>query len=307
VFEPYSPDQAVHAPRPRARSGTIRLVSHAARDEPVTQARTGHVVPAVLALVVGVVAVFAPRYGHDLGWLATVVALQALLIWAFVLGTAIPGRIGGLLLSAGAAATADGLLLADKSTSLAPMLTVYGLLFPVLFLHQLARGVVRARVTESLAGVAAGAVAAAALAPLLELRQVSPPVASAALLAGAAGLLGGRVLDLLSPGEAFGEGVFHGLVGVVGATVAGGVAAIARLRHYPGHGDPAVSTLGAGLLGAGIGVTVGLVAVGAAYVAVTAHPRRTPFASLTLPVLKVLLPLAATTPVAYLLGLVVTG
>jgi hypothetical protein len=56
-----------------------------------------------------------------------------------------------------------------------------------------------------------------------------------------------------------------------------------------------------------VGVTAGLLAVGAAYVTVTVRPRRTPFAPFTLPLLKVLLPLAATAPVAYLLGLVVTG
>jgi hypothetical protein len=281
-------------------------VSHAAREDAGAQARTGHALPAVLALLIGALAAFAPRLG-DRGWLAAIGLLQLVLLWAYVYGTAIPGRIGCLLLGASAGAGADALLLHDKTTTLTPLLVVYGLLLPALFLHQLTRGVVRTQVTLSLAGVAVGAVAVATLAGLLELRQVSPPVASAALLAGAAGLLAGRVLDLISPGDTFGEGIFHGLIGVAGATVAGAVAATARLHHVGTHGDPSVSTVGAGLLGAGIGVTVGLVAVGAAYVAVTARPRRAPFVSLTLPVLKVLLPLAATTPVAYLLGLVVTG
>jgi hypothetical protein len=259
-----------------------------------------------VALAVAGIAVGGARFG-DRGWLVTVGLLQLALVWAFVMGTAIPGRIGGLLLGAGSGIAADALLLADRHEGLTPLLTVYALLFPALFLHQLGRGVVRAKVTESLAGVAVGSVAVGALAGLLELRQVSPPVASAALLAGAAGLLAGRVLDLVRPGEAFGEGVFHGLIGVVGSTLAGAVTAVVRLYHFEGNGDPSVGPAGAGLLGAGIGVTVGFVAVGAAYVAVTARPRRAPFAPLTLPVLKVLLPLAATTPVAYLLGLVVTG
>jgi hypothetical protein len=281
-------------------------VSHAAREETGTETRTGHVLPAVLALLIGALAVFAPRLG-DRGWLGAVGLLQLGLVWSYVLGTGIPGRIGGLVLGVASGAAADALLLHDQTTTLVPLLTVYGLLLPALFLHQLTRGVVRAQVTESLAGVAVGAVAVTLLGGLLELRQVSPPVASAALLAGAGGLLAGRLLDLSYPGDAFGEGIFHGLIGVAGSTVAGAAAAVARLHHFGTHGDPSVSTVGSGLLGAGIGVTVGLVAVGAAYVAVTARPRRAPFATLTLPVLKVLLPLAATIPVAYLLGLVVTG
>jgi hypothetical protein len=282
-------------------------VSHAAREETgTTGARTGHVLPAVLAVAIGGTGIIAPHFG-DRGWLAAIGTLQLVLVWAYVMGTAIPGRIGGLVLGAASGIAADALLLADRTTTLVPLLTVYGLLFPALLLHQLTRGVVRENVTESLAGVAAGCVGVAALAGLLELRQVSAPVAAAALLAGACGLLAGRLLDLVSPGRAFGEGVFHGVVGVAGSTAAGAVAAVLRLRGYGGPTDPEVHTLGAGLLGAGIGVTVGLVAVGAAYVAVAARPRRTPLAALTLPVLKVLLPLAATTPVAYLLGLVVTG
>lgn len=282
-------------------------MSHAAREESVTTGgRTGHLLPAGLAVAIGAAALVAPHFG-DRGWLAAIGVLQLVLVWAYVMGTAIPGKVGGLVLGIASGAAADALLLADKTTTLVPLLTVYGLLFPALLLHQLARGVVRATVTESLAGVAAGCVAVAALAGLLELRQVSAPVAGAALLAGACGLFAGRLLDLVSPGRAFGEGVFHGLVGVAGSTVAGAAAAVLRLHGYGGPTDPQVHTQGAGLLGAGIGVTVGLVAVGAAYVAVAARPRRTPFSALTLPVLKVLLPLAATTPVAYLLGQVVTG
>lgn len=259
-----------------------------------------------MALAVGGIGVGAARFG-DRGWVVAVGLLQAVLVWAFVMGTAIPGRIGGLLLGLGAAAAADALLLGNDQDGLVPLLTVYGLLLPALFLHQLARGVVRTRVTQSLAGVGAGAVAAGALAGLLELRQVSPPVASAALLAGAAALFAGRLLDLVRPGQVFGEGVFHSVIGVAGSALAGAAAAVVRLYHFEGNGDPSVGPAGAGLLGGGIGVTVGFVAVGAAYVAVTARPRRTPFAPLTLPVLNVLLPLAAMTPVAYLLGLVVTG
>jgi hypothetical protein len=275
-------------------------VSHAAPVRAEDRARKTHVSAALVACAVGAVAVAAPRF-DDAGWLAGIAMLQAVLVWAWVMGTAIPGKWGGLLLGAGTAVAADALLLRDTHDGLVPLLTVLGLLFPALLLHQLARGVVRTRLTESLSGVAAECVAVVALACYLELRQDEGAVAAASLLAAAAGLFAGRVLDTLRPDQAFAEGIFHGLLGVAGATVTG--AAVTGLRLL----DEPVSTPMAVLLGAGIGATVGLVAVGAAYVAVTVRPRRTPFAPFTLPVLKVLLPLAVTAPVAYLLGLVVSG
>jgi len=275
-------------------------MSHAAPVHAENRARRTHVSAAVVALGAVGLALGAPRFG-DAGWLAAVAAMQALLVWAWVMGTAIPGRWGGLLLGAGSGAAADALLLRNAHDGLTPLLTVFGLLFPALLLHQLARGVVRTRLTESLSGIAAGCVAVVALAGYLELRQDAGAVAAASLLAAAAALVAGRTLDALRPEQVFADGVFHGLLGVAGAVVAGAAVAAARLLGEP------VSTVGAVLLGACVGATVALVAVGAAYVAVTVRPRRTPFAPLTLPVLKVLLPLAVTAPVAYLLGLVVTG
>jgi hypothetical protein len=281
-------------------SGRIRAVSHAAPVPVQDRARRTHVSAAVVACAVVAVAAVAPL-GQDRGWVAGVAVLQAVLVWAWVMGTATPGKWGGLVLAGASAGGADALLLRDQHDGLVPLLTVFGLLFPALLAHQLARGVVRTRLTESLSGVAAGCVAVVALACYLELRQDAGTVAAAGLLAAATGLLAGRLLDALRPEQVFAEGVFHGLLGVAGATVAGAAVSAARLRGGP------VGLPGAALLGAGVGLTVGLVAVGAAYVALTVRPRRTPFAPITLPVLKVLLPLAVTAPVAYLLGLVVTG
>jgi hypothetical protein len=165
--------------------------------------------------------------------------------------------------------------------------------------HQLSRGVVRTRLTESLSGLVAECVAVAALACYLELQQSSRPVAAAALLAATLGLLAGRLVDVVRPTQAFAEGVFHGVAGVLAAAGAG--AGTALLRLHPGH----LSVPATVLLGAGLGATVGVMAVGAAYITQTVQPLRTGFAPATLPVLRVLFPLAVTAPVAYLLGLVV--
>jgi hypothetical protein len=275
-------------------------MSHAAPTRTRDRGRRTNISTAALAAVAAAVAVTLPRW-HDLGWLAAVGVLQAALVWAWMLGTAVPGKWGGVLLGLGAGAAADAGLLLDRHDGLTPLLTVLGLLFPALVAHQLARGVVRTRVTESLAGIAGLCAVVVALSCYLQLHQDTGTVAEAALLAAAVGLLAGRLLDTVRPAEGFAEGVFHSLLGVLGAGLAGAAAALVRLHGWP------VSVAGAGLLGGGVGVTVGLVAVGAGYIAVTVRPRRTPFAPFTLPVLRVLLPLALAAPVAYLLGLVVTG
>src|SRR5262249_26060467 len=101
---------------------------------------------------------------HDLGWLAAVGALQAALVWAWMLGTAVPGKWGGVLLGLSAGAAADAVLLLGRHDGLTPLLTVLGLLFPALLAHQLARGAVRTRVTESLAGIGGLCAAVVALA-----------------------------------------------------------------------------------------------------------------------------------------------
>ncbi|HSV65435.1 MAG TPA: hypothetical protein VLJ59_05940 [Mycobacteriales bacterium] len=271
---------------------------HAAPPRVQDRIRSAHLPAAVLAATVGALAAALPSLG-EAGPLLVVGALQALLIWAWVVGTATPGRIGSILLPAGVGGSADALLVIRTGDGVTPLLAVLGLLFPVLLAHQLSRGVVRVRLTESLSGVATECVAVGALACYLELAQTSRPIASAALLAAAAGLFGGHLVDLAWPAQAFAEGVFHGLAGVVGSVVLGTLAAVLRLAGEP------VPLAGAVLLGAAMGVSVGLVAVGASYVAQTAQPRRAAFAAVTLPVLRVLLPIAVTAALAYVLGLVV--
>jgi hypothetical protein len=271
---------------------------HAAQRPVQDQARAAHVAAAGVAVAVAVLALALPGLGA--GWQASViVVIQAALVWAWVAGTATPGPVGGLLLGLASAATADTLVLVGNGTGVSPLLVVFGLLFPLLLVHQLTRGVVRTRLTESLSGLAAECVAVTALACYLELQQSSRPVAAAALLAATLGLLAGRLMDIVRPVQAFAAGVFHGVAGVFAAAVVG--AGTALLRLHPGH-LPVPTTV---LLGAGLGGTVGVMAVGAAYITQTVQPLRTAFAPATLPVLRVLFPLAVTAPVAYLLGLVV--
>ena len=86
------------------------------------------------------------------GVVVTVVLAQVVLAPAWMLGTDRPGRIGGMLIGLGAAAAGDVALLVRDRTSPAVLLGVLGLALPAMIVHQLARGVVRVRVTESVAG-----------------------------------------------------------------------------------------------------------------------------------------------------------
>ncbi|HEU4347257.1 MAG TPA: hypothetical protein VFR35_05660, partial [Actinoplanes sp.] len=164
------PAPAGIAPGTAASTGAVRLT---------------HLAAALLAVVITAGLVVATRWDRP-GVLVAVAALQAVLVPAWVYGTALPGRIGGTLIGLGAAAAADAALVVRDRVSLLALLGVLGLVLPALALHQLTRGVVRVRVTESLAGIALLVTAVVALSVLVALaRAVDGPRLVAALAAGA--------------------------------------------------------------------------------------------------------------------------
>ncbi|MFL6127608.1 MAG: hypothetical protein ACJ73E_00900, partial [Mycobacteriales bacterium] len=259
-------------------------------------------VAAVVAVLVAAVLVAATGWGRP-GVVVAVAALQALLVPAWVVGAALPGRIGGTLLGLGAAAAADAALLVRDRVSVMVLLGVLGLALPAMLLHQLARGVVRVRVTESLAGIAVLLVAVVALSALIALaRAVDGSRLVAALVVGAgAGLAVARLVDAVAPAPRLAEDVGHGLLGVFAAGVAGaaGGALVAGEAHQ-------LSGPGGALLGAVVAVLAALVAVGVGYVTATGPaPRRG--RRVALAYLGVVLPLALAAPAGYLVSLAVAG
>jgi hypothetical protein len=233
------------------------------------------------------------------GFVVAVAVLQLALVWAWMVGTDLPGLTVGVVLGATAAAAGDVALLSQTGHGLTPLVVLLGAVFPLLLVHQLARGDGRHRVAESLSGVAAGCVAGSGLALYLELARYSRRIAVAAVLAALLGVLAAALVDAVLRAEAFAEGVFHGLGGVVTATLAGVVVAVAATRAVP------VQPVWAALLGGAVGLCAALVAVGAGYITWSVEPGRAAFAPVALPVLRVLLPLSAAAPVAYLLGVAV--
>src|SRR6266516_1574077 len=182
---------------------------HAARPEPPARparpvvgqpAWKAHLGAAALAAVVCPALVVAAHVSR-LGLLAGLGALQALLVLAWVFGTGLPGRIGGLLIGAAVAGGADAVLHLRDRASLSGLLGVLGLTVPALLLHQLSRGVVRVRVTESMSGVAALSAAGASAASYLALARAveGTRLVSAALAAAGVGLVAGRLIDIALP------------------------------------------------------------------------------------------------------------
>lgn len=264
--------------------------------------RRAHLTVALVAVVVTAALAASTRWDRP-GIVVAVAVLQALLVPAWVHGTALPGRIGATVLGFAAAAAADAALLVRDRVSLTVLLGVLGLAVPAMLAHQLTRGVVRVRVTESLAGIALLLTAVVALSSLIALaRAVDGTRLVAALVVGAgAGLAAARLADAVAPAPRLAEDVAHGLLAVLAAGLAG-AAGGALLSS----GARQLGTGGGALLGAVVAVLAALVAVGVGYVAATARsPRRGTRPALAY--LAVVLPLAFAAPVGYLVSLAVAG
>jgi hypothetical protein len=243
-------------------------------------------------------------------WLLVATALlQAGLILSWALGTGMPGRNGALIIGAGSAIGADVAVSAYPHRGLAPLLVVLGLAVPVMFVHQLARGVVRTRTTESLSKVALLVVAVTGAAAYPQLRHEfdGAKLATAATLTVSAAVLVAHVGDRLWSRPRFDRAVSRGLFGVVAGTVVGGTCGLVLLKGVDGFGlaraawVAPVMALVATLLSVGTGFAVhGLPEIHAADPTTDAGPYHEGDPSL-LPLVSVLLPVALSAPAAYLL------
>lgn len=213
---------------------------------------------------------------------------------------AMPGRTGAVLIGVGAAAATDFAVMRWPHSALSPMLGILGLAVPVMFTHQLIRGVVRARVVESLSGIALIVAAVAALPALLQLRHEigGDHLVAAAALAGGVAVAVGLLVDLVWSRPRFDPDVPRGLSAVVLAAVAGGLIGAHALGDQPQFSFPK-----AVLYCTGTALVSALVAVAASmigYSSPTTGPV-TAAARLLRPVALALLPLMLVSPAAYVL------
>ena len=250
--------------------------------------------------------------------LIVIVVTQAVFAVAWVFGTAMPGRWGGIVL-AGAAATA-----ADVSVSVWPhgrlgvLAGVIGLAIPAMFVHQLTRGAARVRLVASLSAIAVLLLAEVSLAALPQLRhefvdaEHGGQVVAAAVLAVAAALAGGYVVDLIAPTPRFDPDVARGIPAFVVSVALGALVGFLALRDVAGFVGGR-----AALVGLVLGALAGLLAVAAAFVAaeapqphpvagtVAGHGDGTGVGWILRPVFAALFPFAVAAPVAFLVCLAI--
>jgi hypothetical protein len=287
-------------------------VSERPNGRPLHAAGSGqpdeHRQAAGFAAVAMVVLVSAAAVGAVALLVATAL-LQAALIIAWAFGTGMPGRNGAVIIGAGAAIGSDIAISANPDRGLAPLLIVLGLAVPVMFVHQLARGVVRVRTTESLSKVALLVVAVTGAAAFPQLRHEfdGGMLAVAATVTVTVALLVSHLGDRLWSRPRFDPAVSRGLFGVVAGIVVGGACGAVFLQAVDGFGlnraawvAPTMAAV-ATLLSVGAGFIVhGLPETRPADPTADTGPYHEGDASL-LPLVSVLLPLALSAPAAYLL------
>ena len=273
-------------------------------DAPTAAPRSGinHLGSAAVAIVVGAALTVAANLGA-VQLLVAVAVMQGLLVISWVLGTGLPGRIGGFLVGALAAAGADVVVSKWPHGQLGTLLGVLALAVPAMFVHQLTRGVVRVRVTESLSDIAILVVAVVALSALMQLRHETDGkvMVTVVVLAAAGALVVGHLVDAVHPRPRFDPTVSRGFLAVILAT--GAATAISYLRL---HNSIEFTAGRAAVLGAAVGGVVSLFAVGAAFVEQTSSAP-TGSTRFLRPIFGVLLPLSLVAPVAYLLCLAIRG
>ena len=260
-----------------------------------------HVSGAAVAVLAGVLLAVTAHAGA-LALLVAVAVTQAALVGSWVFGTALPGRIGAIVISALAAGGADTIVSLRPHSQLGALLPVLGLVLPAMFIHQLTRGVVRNRVVESLSDIALLVVAIVALSALVQLRHelLGEKTAYAVALIAPAALVVGHFVDMVLPAPHFDPKVSRGLLGVLASA---GVAGLVGRLILGGQLEFAAGR--SVFLGASIGVLVALFAVGAGFIE---HATSLPAAGRAVrlrPVFSTLLPIALVAPVAYLLCLAI--
>ena len=258
-----------------------------------------------VAVVVGVALAWTARIGAT-PLLVAVAVVQALLALAWVFGTRMPGRIGGLVIAAMASAAADVCVSVWPHGRLGPLLAVLGLAVPVMFVHQLTRGAARIQLVSSLSAVAFLVLAEVCLAALPQLRHEFTPsdlggkVACAAAAALAGALVVGCLVDLLLPAPRFDPAVPRGLLGLIASAGLGGSLGYLLLRDQSDFADGRSTFVGASL-----GALAGLLAIATAFVLHTTPAPSTAIGRVLRPTLSALLPIALLAPAAFLLCLAI--
>ncbi len=226
--------------------------------DPSAGHRINHIQLAVVtALLGGVLA--AGSYVGPIGLLVGIAVVQAIVVPSAVLGTGLPGRIGAVLLGLLAAAGADVTMTHWHTSGYSPVLGVLGVAIPVMFFHQLTRGVVRTRVVESLAGITVLLIAVTALTGLIVLRQQGNGKTVTLTLIGAitAGLVAAHFADAVLPAPRFDPEIDRGLPAVLAGLIVGGGVGVLGLRNIVDFAGGRAVFVGAAVAAVGCLLSIG--------------------------------------------------
>ncbi|HEY3737452.1 MAG TPA: hypothetical protein VGL26_08395 [Jatrophihabitans sp.] len=295
---------------PRALVRDVRVLSRRIDAALQRPGSPDWIVAAAVVTVLGFLLGTAGGYGAT-GLLVAVAITQFVLVLAWVYGTQLVGRKGALVLGAFAAAAADVCVSVWPHARLGALLGVFALAVPLLFVHQLARGVARHHIVVSLGAIAGMAIGTVGLASLLQLRhefadQTSPSrVVTSVVAITAGGLVLSLLVDAISPYPRFDPAVRRGAFGVLASTGLGASIGYLALQA-PGRHD--FSEGRGALVGAILGALVALLSVAASFAAHSveplegAPPAMSRWARM---VLVGVMPIALLAPVAFLICLAV--
>ncbi|HEY7046795.1 MAG TPA: hypothetical protein VH373_06205 [Jatrophihabitantaceae bacterium] len=306
---PHDPNPPGEAPPKRpptarpARPDRFDEVSAAEVTAPlILPPAVNHLGGAIAAGAVAVGLAAASKFGVT-PLLIGIAVTQGLLIVSWVIGTELPGRVGALVVGALAAAGADFVVSRWPHGQAGTLLGVLALAVPVMFIHQLTRGVVRARVVESLSDIAVLVVGVVALAALMQLRHetVGALMVSALVLAAGGALVAGHVVDAVAPVMRFDAKVPRGLPAVIVGAAVG-----AAVTYFRLHNTVEFAGNRSLYFGAAVGAIVSLFAVGTAFIE---HGLRLAgrWPTIVRPVATAVLSFALLIPVGYLICLQIRG
>ena len=227
----------------------------------VPASRLAHIPLAVMSLL-ACGALAGASYAGTIGMLVAVAVLQAVTVVGWVYGSALPGRLGALIMGTLAAGAADAAIARWHADGYAPLVGVLGVAIPIMFIHQLTRGVVRTRVVESLADITVLIVAVTAMAGFVLLRYQSNGDKTTLAVAGSIGvaLAVSHFADAVLAAPRFDPAVDRGLPAVLLGVLAGGAIGLLVLRRLIDF------TGGRGaFVGAAVGAVACLVSIGASF------------------------------------------
>jgi hypothetical protein len=232
--------------------------------------------------------------------------VQAVVGVGWVFASSAPGRKGALMILTLAAVGADITVSVWPNSRLGTLLIVFGLTIPVMFVHQLMRGASRQRIVESLGATTLGVIAVVSVSAYVQLRHefsaadTGGKVVSGVVIAGAAALVVGILVDLVMPAPRFDPSIDRGLLAVVASAGLGGSCGHLLLGSDTGF----LSERGV-FVGAAIGALVALLAVAVAFTQASAAPAESRAGRIARPIVATALPLSLVAPVAFLLCLAV--